>query len=65
MLDHDAFQEIQGFLLLVEQPDLFTYLELERDDKPNKIKSALAPQSDCLTSKSGISGLWLLPKEFL
>ena len=65
MLDHDAFQEIQGFLLLVEQPDLFTYLELERDDKPNKIKSALRKrrswaQGQQANPKYRVEALWLI-----
>ena len=65
MLDHNAFQEIQGFLLLIEQPDLFAYLDLERDDKPNKIKAALRrrrswAQGQQANPKYRVEALWLI-----
>jgi hypothetical protein len=65
MLEPAAFHEIEGFLLLVEQPDLFAYLQVDRDASDSVLKSALRrrrswAQGQQANPKYRTEALWLI-----
>ncbi len=65
MLDATTFEEIHRFLTLVEQPDLFAYLQVERDAGQSKVKGALQKrrswaQGQQANPKYRTEALWLI-----
>lgn len=65
MNEPSDFREIQGFLLLVDQPDLFAYLQIERDASVSTVKGALRrrrswAQGQQANPKYRPEALWLI-----